>query len=113
MSVNFGKLDLCIIGLEVPEASIKERTTDQLWDGWSQNPPPDPLKKIGDHFIKERAFRVLKLPSAVMQVEFNCLLNPAHPDFKNVKVMYSGIYLLITGCSETRNSAAALLFPAI
>ncbi|MGJ7030352.1 RES family NAD+ phosphorylase [Niabella hirudinis] len=83
------KLELCIIGLEMPEKSILEISPAQLSEGWFRNPPPDQLKRIGDEFVKDGAFLALRVPSAVMQEDFNYLLNPRHPDFENVKLIYS------------------------
>ncbi|SDD16498.1 RES family NAD+ phosphorylase [Niabella drilacis] len=83
------KLELCIIGLEIPGTSIQEVFREQLPEGWFRNPPPDQLKNIGDQFVEEGQFLALKVPSAVMQEEYNYLLNPAHPDFESVKVVYS------------------------
>lgn len=83
------KLDLCIICLEIPEDHIMELQPEQLPEGWFVNPPPDPLRNIGDRFVKQKKFLALKVPSAVMQEEHNYLLNPAHPAFKNIKVLYT------------------------
>ncbi|MBO9594778.1 MAG: RES family NAD+ phosphorylase [Niabella sp.] len=83
------KLDLCILGLEIPEWSVQELSPALLPEEWFHNPAPDQLKHIGDRFVQEGAFLALKVPSAVMQEEYNYLLNPAHPDFEHVKVIYS------------------------
>lgn len=83
------KLDLCILRLEIPEQRVQELSPALLPEEWFQHPAPDQLKNIGDRFVKEGAFLALKVPSAVMHEEYNYLLNPAHPDFKNVKVIYS------------------------
>ncbi|MCF3109779.1 RES family NAD+ phosphorylase [Niabella sp. CC-SYL272] len=83
------KLDLCILGLEIPERSIRTFSTALLPDDWFHHPAPDQLKNIGDRFVKDGTFFALKVPSAVMPEEYNYLLNPAHPDFKSVKVIYS------------------------
>ncbi|WP_018628208.1 RES family NAD+ phosphorylase [Niabella aurantiaca] len=83
------KLDLCIIGLEMPEGSIMEWQPEQLPESWFVNPPPDPLRSIGDRFVKQKKFLALKVPSAVMPEEYNYLLNPVHPEFKKVKILYT------------------------
>ncbi len=43
-------------------------------------------KKIGNDFIKQNDFLVLKVPSAVIQGEYNFLINPNHKDFKKVRI---------------------------
>ncbi len=83
------KIELCMICLEIPENSIVELTANQLSENWFINPPPDNLKIIGDRFVQNEEFLALKVPSAVVQEEYNYLLNPAHPFFNRVKVIYS------------------------
>lgn len=44
-------------------------------------------QKIGNHWLSEQKSAVLKVPSAIVDREFNYLLNPAHPDFSQIKVL--------------------------
>ncbi|MFT3904255.1 MAG: RES family NAD+ phosphorylase [Niabella sp.] len=83
------KLDLCMLCLEIPEDSIAEILPTQLPEKWFVNPPPDSIKQFGDSFAMAKKYLALKVPSAVMPEEHNILLNPAHPLFKKVKVVYS------------------------
>lgn len=41
---------------------------------------------IGDKWLAERETAILKVPSAIIDLEYNYLLNPAHPDFRQIKV---------------------------
>ena len=41
---------------------------------------------IGDHWLAGRETAVLKVPSAIIDLEYNYLLNPAHPDFDRIKI---------------------------
>ena len=86
---NIAVSSYCMICLSVPEDKIKTITSTELPASWSANPPADVLKKIGDSFIKENKFLALKIPSAIMPEENNFLLNPGHPDFKLVTVVYT------------------------
>ena len=79
----------CMVCLSVPEDKIKTVTVAGRPPNWYANPPADMLKNIGDDFIKENKFLVLKLPSAIMPEENNYLLNPGHPDFKKVSIVYT------------------------
>lgn len=49
----------------------------------------DQFKYIGDPFIQAGNYLALKIPSAVMPEEFNILLNPEHPLFKKINVIYT------------------------
>lgn len=44
-------------------------------------------KKMGDFFINENEFLVLKVPSVWIQNCFNFLINPNHKDFDKVKII--------------------------
>jgi RES domain-containing protein len=79
----------CMICLSVPEDKIKIITSTELPANWFANPPADLLKHTGDSFIRENKFLALKIPSAIMPEENNFLINPGHPDFKQVTVVYT------------------------
>lgn len=78
----------CMICLEIPTDKIQEIRIDELPYNWYINPPPDVLKSYGNSFIKNRQFLALKLPSAIIPEESNYLLNPNHPDFKFVQIVF-------------------------
>jgi RES domain-containing protein len=44
-------------------------------------------QSIGDEWIKEGKTPVLKVPSAIVPGDSNFLLNPAHKDFKKIKLL--------------------------
>jgi RES domain-containing protein len=54
-------------------------------DWWIQ-PPPSSAQKIGYDWIRSGKSVVLAVPSAIVWSEWNFLLNPAHPDFKNIRI---------------------------
>jgi RES domain-containing protein len=41
---------------------------------------------IGDKWLLGRETAILKVPSAIIDLEYNYLLNPAHPDFDQIKI---------------------------
>ncbi|MDO3624717.1 RES family NAD+ phosphorylase [Mucilaginibacter sp. BT774] len=41
---------------------------------------------IGDKWLTERDTAILKVPSAIIDLEYNYLLNPVHPDFRQIKI---------------------------
>ena len=44
---------------------------------------------LGDFFIQENKFLVMKVPSAMISACFNYLINPNHKDFSKVKIIES------------------------
>jgi len=46
-----------------------------------------PCQSIGDEWIKSKRSCLLKVPSAIIQQEFNFLINVEHEDFQHVKIL--------------------------
>ena len=44
-------------------------------------------RAAGDAWLDKAATAVLRVPSVVFEVERNVLINPAHPDFRRIKVV--------------------------
>src|SRR6187431_319818 len=76
-----------MITILVPDTiSIHEIKSETLPENWNQFPPIKATQSIGDQFIKEGKACLLKIPSAVTAGDFNYLINPAHPEFKKIKI---------------------------
>lgn len=80
--------DYCMITLELPAAkSIHTITSDNLPPGWNGHPPMPTTRAIGDAFVKAGSHLALHLPSAILEEEWNVLINPRHKAFGEVKVV--------------------------
>lgn len=53
---------------------------------WREQPPPPSTRDMGDLWVKESRSAVLEVPSVIVPVEPNYLLNPAHPDFTKILI---------------------------
>jgi RES domain-containing protein len=72
--------DLVAITIEVPDgAAAEEVRADELPDGWRTGVDHPGCIARGDDWIRRGSALLLKVPSAVIPTEANCLLNPAHP----------------------------------
>jgi RES domain-containing protein len=76
----------CITVFDVPEDAIDVVDKDYLPQNWSSYPAPSRLKDIGDAFVKRNDFLLLKVPSAIVEDEYNYLLNVNHPMASQVKI---------------------------
>jgi RES domain-containing protein len=47
----------------------------------------DYTRYIGDEIFKQKESVLIKVPSAVIQEEYNYLVNPLHADFKKIKII--------------------------
>lgn len=75
----------CIVTLDVPD-DIQAIDLQTLPPNWQDYPEPGILKSIGDRFLFDNRHLLCKVPSAVVQEEYNYLLNPAHSRFLKVKI---------------------------
>lgn len=56
---------------------------------WGASPPPLEIQRIGDEWARAQVSVVLKVPTSVLPVEFNYLINVEHPQFSKVKLSKS------------------------
>ena len=79
--------DFVMISLDIPDKSIQEVDITMLASDWKEHPPKSSTRGIGDFFVAEGKHLILKAPSALVQDEYNYLLNPKHKDAGKVKVL--------------------------
>jgi RES domain-containing protein len=77
----------CIVEVEVPDAELLTLDATTLPDNWKDISPPAILKLIGDRFLKDNKYLMMKVPSSVVEQEPNYLLNPLHPDMEKVRIL--------------------------
>ena len=70
--------DYCMVIMDIPDdfAIINE---NQLLPNWRDPNDMDVLKQIGNIFLYEKKNLMLRVPSAIVNEEFNYLVNPLHP----------------------------------
>jgi len=78
--------ELLIAKIHIPDDfEIKE--IEELPAGWNQYPYTSKTTKIFTEFAKGRNAFALKVPSTIVGVEFNFILNPLYRDFGKVEVV--------------------------
>lgn len=77
----------CITEISVPEHSIFTVKNEELPENWKDIAQPAALRKIGDQFLARNEYLLLKVPSAIVPFEYNYIMNPAHPAFKEVHIL--------------------------
>lgn len=79
--------DLVLAIAELPEVLPKETLPiEDLPANWRDAIAPPELARFGDEFTAKAAGCLLFVPSALAPSENNCLINPAHADFKKITV---------------------------
>lgn len=77
--------DLVVITIDVPDnIKVQKVPARVLVPGWNTPTPFMPYKEetiqFGTEFLKQNTHLILKVPSVVVNGEYNYLLNPNHPD---------------------------------
>ncbi|RDC56268.1 RES domain-containing protein [Pedobacter chinensis] len=78
---------LCLTIFELPEDSIDRYDHKQLPENWKAYPASLALKKIGDEFIRKNEYLLLRVPSAIIEDEFNYLMNVNHSLSDKIKII--------------------------
>jgi len=80
--------DFQMVTIEIPEdIRLLQLETADLPSNWNTFPHHRSTQIIGDKFVRDGGYCVLRLPSAVTQGDFNVLINPHHADFKRICIV--------------------------
>lgn len=80
--------DYFMIEIEIPSSvEIKELSVTDLPNGWDSVPNQPSSQHVGDTFVLENKFMALRVPSVVIQGDYNFVINPKHPDFEKISII--------------------------
>jgi RES domain-containing protein len=85
-------LDYVLSILWIPDNSIQVLDTKVLPLNWQELTPAHDLQKLSNEWLNAQTHLVLRVPSAVVQGEYNYLVNPYHIDFPQVKLLHQEPY---------------------
>ncbi|WP_340106639.1 RES family NAD+ phosphorylase [Rhodohalobacter sp. 8-1] len=71
---------------EIPEHPIKFPSLNQLPDQWNQISVSKASQFSGDQWINETIYSVLQVPSVVVAVEYNFIINPKHNLSRQIEI---------------------------
>ncbi|WP_310486776.1 RES family NAD+ phosphorylase [Chamaesiphon sp. VAR_69_metabat_338] len=75
------------IRVDVPtEVKVDYLEVAQLPPDWRNIPAPAVLTTMGDNWFRSGSTAILAVPSVVIPLEYNYLINPSHPDFVKLTV---------------------------
>jgi RES domain-containing protein len=79
--------DLSLVTLQIPdEITTVNILISDLPTNWSDYPAPSVLAQLGTNWASKNESLLLRVPSAVVEHEFNILINPLHPDMKHMVI---------------------------
>ncbi len=78
--------DYCVMVVYVPDTSLSRQiSVRELPDDWRQD--VELTQQKGTEWLKTADSLLLSVPSVIVKAEYNYLINPAHPDFREVKLI--------------------------
>lgn len=80
------RLTFAALAVDFEDSSVEVLDRAGLPSTWRENPAGTETRRLGDEWVAEARSLVLAVPSAIVPIEFNYLINPAHPDFKKLKI---------------------------
>lgn len=79
-----------LTAIEIPDELIQEYPQSRLRSqNWKSHPPSEFTQREGDTFIRDGKSLCLRVPSAIVQGDYNYLINPLHNDMPKVKILSS------------------------
>ena len=79
--------DLVAIPADIPDSLPRiEMRAETLPSTWRAYPAPEALPELGTAWVHTRRTAVLVVPSAIVPQEQNFVLNPAHSEFRRIRL---------------------------
>ena len=81
-------IDRYYVEIDIPdEVEILELRIEDLPENWDIKPPSLETQYIGDDFVYDNQAAVLKVPSSIVPLEYNYLINPNHREARKIIVI--------------------------
>lgn len=92
--MNQGGLPIAryLVELEVPREVMDSGRNVEVPQDWNALPTSFAAAKAGTDWLQSGTSLLLFVPSVIVPIESNVLLNPAHPDLAKVKVINHGAF---------------------
>jgi RES domain-containing protein len=80
--------DYYLVEISVPDLiSVTVKELKKLPAGWRSFPYDHQTQIMGDRFVQQGRYLIMKVPSAVVQGDFNYLINPRHQELSRIKIV--------------------------
>lgn len=84
--------DFALAVFEIPDEEVLTIEVKDLPSNWKEETALERLKEIGNQFIKENRYLLAKIPSIILEEEYNMVLNPNHPNAAKVKLVQQRVF---------------------
>jgi len=79
--------ELILLTLEIPDDSILTLSPSDLPKHWYHYPAPSILADLGQNWIDENRYLALMVPSSVVHMAYNVLINCRHPQINMLRLI--------------------------
>ena len=80
--------DYFMIVIDIPDSmEIECLSKKSLPAYWNAIPHHPSSQRIGDNFVKDGKYAILKVPSVVVKGDYNYILNPRHDAFEKIRII--------------------------
>lgn len=80
--------DHVLTEIQIPDSmEILHWEEDALPAGWKSEVPTSDTQDLGEMWVREGRSAVLSVPSSIIPKERNFIINPAHPDFRQIRFL--------------------------
>lgn len=80
--------DYTLVTIKIPDdVAVCEILSEKLQPDWKSFPHNGSTQALGDSLLLKNKCLVIKVPSAVVQGDYNFLINPKHKDFNRIVVL--------------------------
>jgi len=85
VSLSNAPKGLMIATIEIPDSIVPE-DAPRTWlpKGWREYPPQRAVADLGTQWAKSKKSLLLRVPSAILEQEYNILINPLHSEMAHV-----------------------------
>lgn len=80
-------VDYVLLSYEIHDVKVETIDLGNLPDRWNSYPHSFSTQQIGDKFLLRKKSLALRVPSAVVPQEFNCLINPKHKEISRLSIL--------------------------
>jgi len=94
--------DYRILTIEVPDHPVYIYPEEQLPGNWKQFPFPQSTQLIGTKWLSACEYLIMKVPSVVIEGDYNYLINPLHPLFRDISIGDSKIFEFDTRLKQSK-----------
>ena len=82
-----------LVVLQIPDENILEIKVENLPEGWRNRANMHLTQEFTKTWFKESKYLAMRVPSAIVPMSYNYLINPNHSDIEKVNIIQSELFI--------------------